>query len=48
MGFMGNGAVAQDKVAQSLKQAVIDLDVDSLSPRQAQDALYQLHKILEE
>ena len=48
MGFMGNGVAKQDKVAQSLKQAVIDLDLDSLSPRQAQDALYQLRKILEE
>ena len=48
MGFMSNGEIKQDKVAQSLKQAVIDLDLDSLSPRQAQDALYQLHKILEE
>ncbi len=48
MGFMSNGEIKQDKVAQLLKQAVIDLDLDSLSPRQAQDALYQLHKILEE
>ena len=48
MGFMGNGTVKEDKVAQSIKQAVIDLDLDSLSPRQAQDALYRLHKILEE
>ena len=48
MGFMSNGTVREDKVAQSIKQAVIDLDLDSLSPRQAQDALYRLHKILEE
>tara|TARA_B100000700_G_C15061498_1_gene866217 strand:- start:1194 stop:3815 length:2622 start_codon:yes stop_codon:yes gene_type:complete len=50
LGFVGQPQirVEKDALGEALKQALANIDPDVMSPRQAQDALYELLKIMEE
>ena len=50
MGFVGQPQVRieKDAIGEAIKNKLKNIDPDSMSPRQAHDALYQLQKILEE
>ena len=50
LGFVGQPQirVEKDALGEALKQAIANIDPDTMSPRQAQDALYELLKIVEE
>lgn len=49
LGFVGTPKVKieKDPVSESLKRALSEIDPDSLSPREAQDSLYKLIKMME-
>jgi hypothetical protein len=49
LGFVGQPKVRieKDPLADALKQSLSSIDPDSMSPRQAHDALYDLLRILE-
>ena len=50
MGFVGQPQVRieKDAIGEAIKNKLKNIDPDSMSPRQAHDALYRLRKILEE
>ncbi|GIQ96141.1 MAG: hypothetical protein CM15mP1_0370 [Methanobacteriota archaeon] len=39
--------VEKDPIAEEIKKALAEIDPDSMSPRQAHEAIYDLQKILE-
>ena len=49
LGFVGQPQVRveKDALGEAVKQALSNIDPDSMSPREAHDALYTLQKILE-
>ena len=50
LGFVGQPQVRveKDALGEALKHAVSSIDPDTMSPRQAHDALYQLLKLMED
>ena len=49
LGFVGQPQVRveKDPIAEEVKKALAEIDPDSMSPRQAHEAIYDLQKILE-
>ena len=49
LGFVGQPQVRieKDALGEALKQAISSIDPDTMSPRQAHDALYELLKLME-
>ena len=49
LGFVGQPQVRieKDALGEALKQAISNIDPDTMSPRQAHDALYELLKLME-
>ena len=49
LGFVGQPQVRveKDPIAEEVKKALAEIDPDSMSPRQAHEAIYELQKILE-
>ena len=49
LGFVGQPQIKVEKdiLGEALKQALANIDPDSMSPRDAHDALYELQRILE-
>jgi len=47
MGFVGQPKtiIKNDPIADKIKQSLAELDLDSMSPREAQQALYDLKRI---
>ena len=46
--FAASMAVEEAKASDALRDAIADMDVDAMSPRDALDALYELKKVLRE